>query len=163
MEAQLSSTIGGGDPQQIITHAAWTRKGIYAFFADGKRVDVPAADVVNGRTSTPTAVQVVPFGIDVYFGRAKEHLPWDWLRSFCDPEYRARSAASADQSRVVLGQRLRTLRDSVQMTQEQVAAKAGISRVTLSRMENGQNGPTLDTLGKIARAMGFTLMDTLSP
>jgi transcriptional regulator with XRE-family HTH domain len=39
------------------------------------------------------------------------------------------------------------------MTQEQVAAKAGISRPYLARLETARQDPTLSTLEKLAKAL----------
>ncbi|MBI4636279.1 MAG: helix-turn-helix transcriptional regulator [Candidatus Rokubacteria bacterium] len=43
------------------------------------------------------------------------------------------------------------------MSQEAVAAEAGINRVTLARLELALHEPTLDTLARIAQALGATL------
>jgi transcriptional regulator with XRE-family HTH domain len=45
------------------------------------------------------------------------------------------------------------------MTQEALAAKAGLNRVTLARLERAMHPPRLDTLEAIARALGVTLAD----
>jgi len=45
------------------------------------------------------------------------------------------------------------------MTQESLAAKARINRVTLARLERAQHPPNLDTLARIARALGVGLVD----
>ena len=43
------------------------------------------------------------------------------------------------------------------LTQEQVAAAAGISRKTLSEFENGGSGITLANLQRLLRALGLAL------
>jgi transcriptional regulator with XRE-family HTH domain len=45
------------------------------------------------------------------------------------------------------------------MTQEALAAKASINRVTLARLERAQHPPNLETLESIARALGVTIAD----
>ena len=45
------------------------------------------------------------------------------------------------------------------MTQETLAGKARINRVTLARLERAQHPPNLDTLERIARALGVRLVD----
>ncbi len=45
------------------------------------------------------------------------------------------------------------------MSQEVLAQKAGINRVTLARLERAMHPPKLDTLEEIARALGVTLAD----
>lgn len=43
----------------------------------------------------------------------------------------------------------------------ELAREAGISRETLYKVTRGEGNPTLDTVGKLARALGFRL--TLEP
>ncbi len=45
------------------------------------------------------------------------------------------------------------------LTQEALAGKARINRVTLARLERAQHPPNLDTLERIARALGVGLVD----
>ena len=57
--------------------------------------------------------------------------------------------------------RIVQLREERGMTQEQLAAKAGINRVTLARLERAMHQPTLDTLGQLAQALGVGLVKLL--
>lgn len=43
------------------------------------------------------------------------------------------------------------------LSHEVVAAKAGLSRQTLGKIESGKTNPTMVTMFKIATAMGMTL------
>ena len=45
------------------------------------------------------------------------------------------------------------------LTQESLAAKARINRVTLARLERAQHPPNLDTLERSARALGVAVVD----
>ncbi|WP_232320109.1 helix-turn-helix domain-containing protein [Herbidospora daliensis] len=58
-----------------------------------------------------------------------------------------------------LGDRLREVRVARNLTQAEVAARAGISQPALSRIELGGGIPTLEMLDRIGRAMGvrFTI------
>jgi transcriptional regulator with XRE-family HTH domain len=58
-----------------------------------------------------------------------------------------------------LGTRVQQARLKREMTQEALAAKAGISRAYLARVETGRHEPTLTTLRKIARALKMKLGD----
>jgi DNA-binding XRE family transcriptional regulator len=49
--------------------------------------------------------------------------------------------------------RVKRLRAQRGMTQEQLAAKAGISRPYLARLETARQDPTLSTLEKLAKAL----------
>lgn len=55
--------------------------------------------------------------------------------------------------------RIVELRKKRGMTQEDLASKTGLNRVTLARLERVMHQPTLDTLDAIARALGVTLVD----
>jgi transcriptional regulator with XRE-family HTH domain len=48
------------------------------------------------------------------------------------------------------------------MTQEQVAAEAGIDRPHLSLLENNRKSPTVDTLRRICRALGVPASEILA-
>jgi transcriptional regulator with XRE-family HTH domain len=49
--------------------------------------------------------------------------------------------------------RVKRLRKLRKMSQEQLAAKAGISRTYLARIETARQDPTLSTIEKLARAL----------
>ncbi|OGK77353.1 MAG: hypothetical protein A2050_03190 [Candidatus Rokubacteria bacterium GWA2_73_35] len=55
--------------------------------------------------------------------------------------------------------RIAELRDQRGLSQEALAQKARINRVTLARLERAMHPPTLDTLERIARALGVRLVD----
>jgi transcriptional regulator with XRE-family HTH domain len=47
------------------------------------------------------------------------------------------------------------------LTQETLAGRAQINRVTLARLERALHPPNLDTLERIAQALGVALIDLL--
>lgn len=55
---------------------------------------------------------------------------------------------------------LKHLRKAANLTQQQLADKSGINRVTLARIETGACKPSFDSLRAIASALGCTI-DTL--
>ena len=57
--------------------------------------------------------------------------------------------------------RIAQLRNQRGMSQETLAEKAQINRVTLARLELGQHQPKLDTLERIARVLGVSLVSLL--
>ena len=63
------------------------------------------------------------------------------------------SIASPEQIEADLGRRLEQLRLSQNRNQTQIAEEAGVSRRTITRMENGE-GVSLDTLIRVMRALG---------
>ena len=81
-------------------------------------------------------------------------FPWDFARHYCDASYRPRVEAVVAAGRRALGGRIRQLREPARMTQEELAAAAGIGRVTLVRIENGDQPPRYETLVALAGALG---------
>src|SRR5947208_6684715 len=73
-------------------------------------------------------------------------IPWDRVRCVADPEFRSHLADQAAQSARRIGRRLRELRQESGLTQEAIARAAGVSRVTISRLEKGHLQPTYETL-----------------
>lgn len=57
-----------------------------------------------------------------------------------------------------IGQQIRTLREAKKLTQEQLANKCGISRVTLGKVERGELGNTsVKTLDIILASLGLEI------
>ncbi|MGN6143524.1 MAG: helix-turn-helix domain-containing protein [Mesorhizobium sp.] len=54
-------------------------------------------------------------------------------------------------------------RDALDWSQEELAAKAGVSTPTIHNLETGKNGFTDKSLAAIARALGCTPADLLTP
>ncbi|TXS78709.1 helix-turn-helix domain-containing protein [Streptomyces sp. sk2.1] len=62
-------------------------------------------------------------------------------------------------ARRAVGDRIRDARLHANLTQESVALTADISRHSLNRIEHGYGSPLLDTLVRIADAIGVPLAD----
>lgn len=58
-----------------------------------------------------------------------------------------------------LGKLIKALRENAELTQEQLAKKAGVNHSYISLLETGQRMPTVKTADKIAAALGVTLAD----
>jgi transcriptional regulator with XRE-family HTH domain len=56
-----------------------------------------------------------------------------------------------------IGQRIATLRKLAGMSQEQLAANAGLQRTHISRIEAGKYAVTLETIQAIAEALDMTV------
>lgn len=57
-----------------------------------------------------------------------------------------------------IGQQIKTLREAKKLTQEQLATKCGISRVTLGKVERGELGNTsVKTLDIILASLGLEI------
>lgn len=58
-----------------------------------------------------------------------------------------------------IGQRIKAIRKSLNLTQAQLAEKAGVSDNFIGLIERGEGRPTLDTVAKIAEALRIKLQD----
>lgn len=54
---------------------------------------------------------------------------------------------------MLIGQRLRTLRENKQLSQGDIEKRTGLLRCYISRVENGHTVPAIEPLEKMARAM----------
>ena len=58
---------------------------------------------------------------------------------------------------MVIGERLKVLREQKNMSQGVIEKRTGLLRVYISRVENGHLVPSIETLEKFARALGTPL------
>jgi len=58
---------------------------------------------------------------------------------------------------MVIGDRLRELREAKQLSQGDIEKRTGLLRCYLSRVENGHTVPSIETLEKLARALEVPL------
>jgi len=57
---------------------------------------------------------------------------------------------------VEIGSRVRTLRDALKLTQDELARETGVTAQNISRIEGALNVPSLDLLVKLSRALGVS-------
>lgn len=62
---------------------------------------------------------------------------------------------------MIIGERLRAIRESKNLSQNDIQERTGLLRCYLSRVENGRTIPSIATLEKIARAMDMHLYQVL--
>lgn len=143
--------------ERMMTHVEALDDGIGLLFAEGSRGVIPYSDIpeVGGLAEIedielPNAYEIV---LHLRSGEAVE-LPWDFARHYCDSEYRPRIEALALAGRRALGARIRQLREAAHLTQARLAEDAGIGRVTLVRIEKGEQSPKYDTLMALGEALG---------
>lgn len=60
-----------------------------------------------------------------------------------------------------IGEKVKSLRKQSNMSLRELAQNTGLSKTTLSDLENGTKNPSLDTVEKIATAFGLTSSDLL--
>ena len=141
---------------RMMTAATPQAEGIELTFADGAAGVIPFADISEiGDVADLQSIELPnPYEI-VLRNRAGEvaEIPWDFARHYCDPQYRRRVEAVAAAGARSLGQRIREAREAAGMTQQALASAAGIGRVTLVRIERGEQSPRYETLTALATAL----------
>ena len=149
---------------RMMTVASLLEEGIELSFADGSKGLIPYADVPEikerGAVSSLELPNPYEMVVETECGEQVE-IPWDFARHYCDSSYRPAIEAIAMQGRQTLGARIRDLRESAGMTQEALARAAAIGRVTLVRVEKGEQSPRFRTLDAIANALGRRVSELL--
>ena len=149
---------------RMMTAATLLDDGIELCFADGRRGLVPFADLPEiGEPGVVSGIEL-PNPYEMVLNTAageRVEIPWDFARHYCDESYRPTVEAIAMRGRQTLGQRIRQFRESAELTQEALAHAADIGRVTLVRLENGDQTPRFKTLNAIAQALGKPVQDLL--
>ena len=133
------------------------------FFVD--RNDIPGDDKTAHVEGCEISADRYYFTIKYTNGDTAD-VPWDFVRHVADKEYefyigkeQTRNAALTAEE---IGSRIIKARDQKNMTQEQLAAKTGILRNNISRIENGHHQPSLPILEKIAEGLGIPVVDLLA-
>jgi len=146
--------------ERMMTSAEILEEGIKISFADGQAGVVPFAEISDGdvrdnivSVELPNLYEVV---LNTNSGEIIE-LPWDFVRHYCDSSYRPRVEAVALTGRQVIGNRIRQLRKSTGLTQQALSRLANIGRVTLVRIETGEQSPRYETMVSLAQALGRPL------
>jgi transcriptional regulator with XRE-family HTH domain len=62
----------------------------------------------------------------------------------------------------VFGEELRKLRHAGKLSQEEVAARARVSREYVSMLETGKNTPTIDVFVRLCHAVGASPADVIT-
>ena len=64
---------------------------------------------------------------------------------------------SCDNPRMLIGDRLRELREAKKLSQGDIEKRCGLKRAYISRVEHGHTVPSIETLEKLARALEVPL------
>ena len=141
-----------------------TEHGLELRFADGLGGTIPLADIPE--VSGPEALTglEIPNPYEVVLTTAngeRVEIPWDFARHYCDATYRPIIETLAMQGRRTLGGRIRQVRESAGLIQVALAELADIGRVTLVRLERGEQSPKFKTLETIATALGIAVPELL--
>ena len=149
---------------RMMTTASLLDDGIELSFADGLKGLIPYGEVLELKArdgisglELPNPYEMVLQTVD---GENVE-IPWDFARRYCDATYRPTIEAIAALGRRTIGERVRRYRESAGLTQEALARAAKIGRVTLVRLEKGEQSPRFRTLISVAGALGMEASDLL--
>ena len=141
-----------------------TSKGIRVTFGDGKSGYIPYSDIDISKGLSDITKFQLPNPYELKFtlknGRVEE-IPWDFARDYCDQEFSKKVEDMASIGRQTLGERIRKARTKAGMTQESLASVSGVGRVTLVRMETGEQSPRIETLVRISKGLGAPLEELL--
>lgn len=88
-------------------------------------------------------------------------IPWDFVLYQLEPTYpffkgRVREGLE-EESALRIGRRVRDLREAKDLTTYDLAERSGIHRPNISRIERGRHVPNLDTLMRLAQALGTSV------
>ena len=150
---------------RMMTVASLLEDGIELGFADDSKGLIPYADVPEIKRRAGVSDLELPnpymMVLTTVHGERVE-IPWDFARHYCDTTYRPTIEAIAMRGRQTIGQRIRRFRQSAGLTQETLARAADIGRVTLVRLEKGEQTPRYRTLDAIAKALGMRVSELLT-
>ncbi|MFB6291277.1 MAG: helix-turn-helix domain-containing protein, partial [Candidatus Bipolaricaulia bacterium] len=127
------------------------KRRILVRFADDKEGWIPIEEIesLSPKKSLTLEEVALPNPYEIEIGTEKGDsvkVPWDFARHFCDKSYKEKEINKRDQGRSILGERIARARNNRGMTQEDLAEVADIGRVTISRLENGEQSPRYQTL-----------------
>ena len=154
------------DADRMMSSVSVLDEGIELVFVDGCSGMIPFSDLPEVAEGGDLKDLELPTPYEMVLTTAsgdQSEIPWDFARHYCDPTYRPRIAAQARQARGSLGSRIRERRETVGLTQVELSTRAGIGRVTLTRIEKGAHSPRTETLTAIARALGVEVQDLVLP
>lgn len=142
------------------------RRLLRVWFADGSVAVVPAREIEKAGRPVTLDLNTVrlsePYVVLVdNTDDGTEEIPWDFIRHYCDAEFARSEREKYHLSLKALGTRVRHYRERAELSQEELARKAKVGRITISRIENGKLYAQTKTLTKIAEALNVDLADLI--
>lgn len=135
-------------------------QGLNVSFADGLVSSVPWDSIkeVHSLADVDSIELDSPFEAIIRTRRGEvAEIPWDFARHFGDQEYRDQVAEIAARGQRKFALRLRNLRRQSDLSQQKLADLSGIGRVTIARIEAASQSPRLETIQRLAAAMGYPI------
>ena len=146
-----------------IRAAQFARGTLFVVFGDGLAHGFEwkqTRPLARLKSFAPVAAQVSEeFDSVVVVNEAGRQLDVDGLvlRKLIDAPIAADAAHEFSAARLRIGTRLRQLRESARLSQEQLSARSGLPQETISRLESGVRTPRLATFKKLARGLALPL------
>ena len=138
------------------------RREFVTIFRDGKLYRVRRNWLQEDDGSEILRVRVELDGSAFRVEQASGHrfeVPWDFVLYHSEPRYQyykgRRAQRVSERSMATrIGWRIRELRQRNGLTTYELAKRSGILRPNISRIESGRHVPNVDTLDRLARALG---------
>ena len=143
---------------QMMISIESSREGLNVSFADGLVSSVPWDSIreVHSQSDVDSIELDSPYEALIRTKRGEvAEIPWDFARHFGDQEYRDHVDEIAVQGQRNFARRLRKLRRESDLSQQNLADLSGVGRVTIARIEASAQSPRLETIQRLAAAMGY--------
>ncbi len=129
-------------------------------FGDGAHIDTEIERLLGADEGSVDSgeLTVTPAAV-VFEGEHPIEVSWLAIRSATDEAFSEQLQRSADEEAKQIGERLRRLRKARNMKAKDVAERAGITPMSLSRIETGKHDVVYRTLQRVLTAMDYTLRD----
>jgi transcriptional regulator with XRE-family HTH domain/Zn-dependent peptidase ImmA (M78 family) len=150
-----------GDYQRLES-VAFDGARLHVRFANGDEIEVEPTQVVRRELATGAdwaAATVDGPEIAVPTDNGPIGISWLDLRALTDPAFSAHLAQVADEEARQVGQQIRYLRESRDLSSAELARRAQITAQSLSRIELGRHDVVYSTLQRLLAAMNYTLAD----
>ena len=143
----------------------------FVAFRDGRTYELPRKAIAGAdRTAVMGHPEVIHGGDAFVFHQRSGKIytvPWDLVLYHQEPSYpyfKGRSGqekAAAERGRRI-GERVRQSRERLGWSLDRLATRTGIRAPNLSRLESGKHVPALETLERVAQALGLRVVDLVA-
>lgn len=133
-------------------------------FADGMVCNVPINDLNRFGESLNLGGIELPNPYEIKIKKEDggfATLPWDFIRPYEDADFEEKLQNQEEASLKGLGAYIKALRSERGWSQQEVADRADVHRLTIIRIENAETRPSFETLSKIANAFDCSLKDLM--
>jgi len=83
------------------------------------------------------------------------------IRALFDPALSKKLYAASEATALSLGEKLRIRRESLGLTQDDLARRSGLTQEMISNLERGKHQPRFDTLEEYANGLGMAVTSLL--